>query len=102
MLEGIVQFNKSIKYIKWQKYRNGEYVDINIHLSKYKGTTTSLQNPVLQIHEFDADDDVFYRLAVVMVHATKFSEHRKIILLPINGELQRFLLCDIIIVYISF
>lgn len=89
VLEGIVQFNKSIKYLKWQKYHNGEYVDINIHSSKYKGTTTFLQNPALQIHEFDVDDDVFYRLAVVMVHTTKFSEHRRIILLPINGEFAK-------------
>lgn len=89
MLEGIVQFNKSIKYLKWQKYHNGEYVDINIHLSKYKGTTASLQYPVLQIHEFDVDDDVFYRLAVVMVRTTKYSEHRRIILLPMNGEFAK-------------
>lgn len=55
-----------------------------------KGSTTSLQNPALQIHEFDVDDDVFYRLAVVMVHTTKFSEHRRIILLlPINGEFSK-------------
>lgn len=89
MLEGIVKFNKSIKYLKWQKYHNGEYVDINLHLSKYKGTTTSLQNPALQIHEFDVDDDVFYRLAVVMDHTTKYSEHQRIKLLRINGEFAK-------------
>lgn len=88
MLEGIVKFNKSIKYLKWQKYHNGEYFDINIHSSKYKGTTTSLHNPVLQIHEFDVDDDVLYRLAVVMFDRTKYSDHQRIRILhkPIKGE----------------
>lgn len=88
VLEGIVQFNKSIKYLKWQKYHNGEYFDINIHSSKFKGTTTSLQSPVLQIHEFDVDDDVSYRLVVVMVDRTKYSDHQRIRLIhkPTEGE----------------
>lgn len=88
VLEGIVQFHKSIKYLKWQKYHNGEYFDINIHSSKFKGTTTSLQNPVLQIHEFDVDDDVPYRLVVVMVDRTKYSDHQRIRLIhkPTEGE----------------
>lgn len=85
-LEGTLQFHRNIKYIKWQKYHNREYVDINIHSSKYNGTTNSLHGPTLLINDFDASDEVLYRLKVEMTNTTKFSNPRGIRLFK-PGEL---------------
>lgn len=62
LLEGEVQFHHSLRSIKWQKSLRGNFVDINIHKSKYDGTQNDLKNPKLLIHDVDTDDEVDYRL----------------------------------------
>ena len=64
-LNGKVKFHPSIQLVKWQKYHNNEYIDINIHKPKYRGSTNDIANPVLEIHDFDTEDKVAYRLEVV-------------------------------------
>ena len=71
--KGNVRFSSSIKYLKWQKYQNGVYVDIIIHKSKYAGSSNGLQNPKLVIHDIDAEDEVDYRLKVQLRKSTIYS-----------------------------
>lgn len=85
-LHGSLQFRQNIKYLKWQKHHNREYADIDIHSSKYNGTTNSLHGPTLHINDFDAGDEVLYRLKAEMTNTTKYSNPREIRLLK-PGEL---------------
>lgn len=80
-LQGTLQFHQNIKYLKWQKHHNGQYVDIDIHSSKYNGTTNSLHGPTLNINDFDFNDEVLYRLKAEMTNTTKYSNPRGIRLL---------------------
>ena len=64
-LKGKVKFHPSIQLVKWQKYHNNRYIDINIHKPKYKGSTNDIANPILEIHDFDTEDEVTYRLEVI-------------------------------------
>lgn len=62
-----------MRYVKWQKYFNKTFVDINIHKTKYLGTTNVLQNPELVINDVDADDEVEYRLEVQLTNSKEYS-----------------------------
>ena len=64
-MNGKVKFHPSIQLVKWQKYHNNKYIDINIHKPKYRGSTNDIANPVLEIHDFNTEDEVAYRLEVV-------------------------------------
>lgn len=59
-----MQFHHSVKCLKWQNYFNGQFIDINIHKSKYRGTTTNLQNPKFVINDVDHEDEIDYRVEV--------------------------------------
>lgn len=72
-LKGTVQFCSSLKYLKWQKYQNGFFVDINIHKPKYAGSSNDLQNPKLKIHDMDKEDEVDYRLKVELKNSINYS-----------------------------
>lgn len=81
-LTGTVQFHQSVKFLKWQKYYNGQFVDINIHKPKYQGTTNNLQNPELVINDVDQDDEIVYRLQVQRTNSTEYSNVQKVQILP--------------------
>lgn len=57
-----------MKNLNWQKYHNGKFVTINIHNSKYEGTTTNTPNPNLVLNDIDLSDGGEYRIEV---HRTK-------------------------------
>lgn len=81
-LTGTVQFHHSVKCLKWQKYFKGQFIDINIHKSKYKGTTTNLQSPKLVINDVDQEDEIDYRLEVQRASSTEYSNVQKVQILP--------------------
>lgn len=86
LLEGEVQFHHSLRSIKWQKSLRGNFVDINIHKSKYDGTQNDLKNPKLLIHDVDTDDEVDYRLEVQRSKTTEFSNIHRLITKTLKGE----------------
>lgn len=77
-LTGNVEFHPSVKYLRWQKYHNGYFVDININKSKYQGSTKNLQNPKLVINDVDQDDEADYRLEVQLAKSTQYSNVRNV------------------------
>lgn len=77
-LTGNVEFHPSVKYLKWQKYHNGYFVDININKSKYQGSTKNLQNPRLVINDVDQDDEADYRLEVQLAKSSQHSNIRNV------------------------
>lgn len=94
-MTGTVQFHHSVNYVKWQKYHNGQFVDINIHKSKYQGTTNNLQSPKLVINDVDQDDEIDYRLEVQRTNSTEYSNVQKIQILPSPaiGMFVIFIIC---------
>lgn len=64
LVKGNVKFCRTVRYIKWKKYQNNEFLDINIHKTKYNGSSNDLKNPVLRILDFDVDDEFEYVLEV--------------------------------------
>lgn len=94
-MTGILQFHHSVKCIKWQKYHNGQFVDINIHKSKYQGSTNNLQNPKIVINDVDQDDEVDYRLEVQRTISTEYSNVQKVQILPspVKGMLLVYFSC---------
>lgn len=68
-----MEFHPSVKYLKWQKYHNGYFVDININKSKYQGSTKNLENSKLVINDVDQDDEADYRLEVHLAKSTQYS-----------------------------
>lgn len=84
-LRGIVQFHHSLKYIKWQKYHNMKFDDINIHLPKYEGTTNNLQNPMLVVNNIDLDDEAEYRIEVQRTESMEFSKVHRLFVLHEKG-----------------
>lgn len=72
-LKGMVRFHHSIRYVKWQKCLNENFVDIDVHKPKYLGTTNVLQKPELIINDVDAEDQVQYRLEVQMTKSKEYS-----------------------------
>lgn len=91
-----IPFNPSIRFLKWQKYmyQNGEYIDIDIHKTKYTGSLNTLQDPVLQIRDIDKGDETKYRLQVRTTNITSYSEECCLKVLPISGEFA-FMPCQI-------
>lgn len=89
LLEGEVQFHHTLRSIKWQKSLRGNFVDINIHKSKYDGTQNDLKNPKLLIHEVDTDDEVDYRLEVQRSKTTEYSNIQRLITKSFKGESSR-------------
>lgn len=85
-IKGTVHFNHSIKYIKWQKYHDGQFVDVDIHNLRYKGSTNALQNPELVINDVDTDDAVGYRLKVKMTESKAHSNEKYIKIIPDTGR----------------
>lgn len=85
-IKGTVHFNHSIKYIKWQKYHDGQFVDVDIHNLRYKGSTNALQNPELVINDVDTDDAVGYRLKVQMTESKAHSNEKYIKIIPDTGR----------------
>lgn len=63
-LKGKLNFHSSVKYLKWQKFYNGGYIDIDIHKPKYKGSSNALKDPNLVINNVDVEDEADYRLEV--------------------------------------
>lgn len=81
-LTGTVQFHHSVKCLKWQKCYNGQFVYINIHESKYRGTTENLQNPKLVINDINKEDEIDYRLEVQRTSSKEYSNVEKVQILP--------------------
>lgn len=77
-MTGNVEFHPSVKYLRWQKYHNGYFVDININKSKYQESTKNLQNPKLMINDVDQDDEADYRLEVQLAKSTQYSNVRNV------------------------
>ena len=75
-----------MKYLKWQKYQNGVFVDINIHKPKYTGSSNDLQNPKLEIHEIDEEDDVDYRLKLELTNCTIYSNVCSFKIIYLSGK----------------
>ena len=65
LLKGEVTFHPFLKCVKWQKYQNKEYKDININEEKYLGSANDLKRPILKINKAGPNDEVEYRLKVV-------------------------------------
>lgn len=92
-LKGILHFHHSIKYLKWQKYQNGKFVDINIHNLRYRGSTNALQNPELVINDVDTEDAVKYRIEVQTTESTEYSNEGYVKIIPGTGNfLSAFIL----------
>lgn len=87
-LDGNVEFRTSMKNLKWQKYQNGKFVDIDIHKSKYSGSTNDLQKPKLIIHDVDTEDEVDYRLQVQLEKTTETSNSCSFKVMCHSGKLN--------------
>lgn len=87
-LKGKVPFCSSIKYLKWQKYFNGKYIDININKKKYAGSTNEFPNPKLIIHDIYKDDETKYRLQVESTTLTAYSDDCCLKILPNTGQMS--------------
>lgn len=83
---GKVHFHKSIRHLKWQKYQNDGYIDINIHKEKYQGSKNDLENPTLKVHKVNAEDEVKYRLEIKTNSFTKYSNTITLKVTLVSGE----------------
>lgn len=90
-LTGNVDFHPSVKYLKWQKYHNGYFVDININKSKYQGSTKNMQNPRLVINDVDQDDEADYRLEVQLAKSSQHSNIRNVEILSSTALGENYL-----------
>ena len=84
---GKVKFHPSIKNLKWQKIWNGKFRGINIHKQKYKGSRNDYWNPILEIHDFDIEDQMGYRLKVDTDKFSSYSNVHKLKMLRSSGKL---------------
>lgn len=82
---GRVQFHQSIRHIKWQKYQYNEYIDIDIHNQKYKGSKNDLGNPKLEVHNAGGQDELQYRLEVKTKSFTCHSNEIALKVLCVRG-----------------
>lgn len=80
--KGNVDFHPQLKHVKWQKCHESQYIDINIHEHKYKGSTNDWENPRLEISHVDAVDGVEYRLEV---ETKVFTAHSNSITLKVKA-----------------
>lgn len=83
---GKVHFHKSMRHLKWQKYQNDGYIDINVHNEKYEGSKNDLENPKLKVHKVNAEDEVKYRLEIKTNSFTKYSNTITLKVTSISGE----------------
>lgn len=90
-LTGNVDFHPSVKYLKWQKYHNGYFVDININKSKYQGSSKNMQNPRLVINDVDQDDEADYRLEVQLAKSSQHSNIRNVEILSSTALGENYL-----------
>lgn len=86
-LKGRIPDGLTVKYIKWQKYHNGEFADIKINEPKYKGTTTTVENPELVLNDIDLSDGVEYRMRYMTDEKEEYSESLGIKIEPGDGKL---------------
>lgn len=91
---GMVQFHPKIKHIKWQKYQNDTYIDIDIRTRKYEGSTNDLRNPKLHIHNVNQHDEVKYTLEV---KRDCFTVHSNLISLRVVSHFSGKIYLDIYI-----
>lgn len=86
-MKGHLQNHRSVQNINWQKYHNGTFVTIDIHKSKYKGTTTNLPNPELVLNGIDLRDGGEYRIEVQRNGRVHYSNVHAIAILDRGGKL---------------
>lgn len=86
ILEGSTKFRPSVIYLKWQKWLDGEYVDINIHKSKYKGSKNSLINPKLVLNDTDLEDGGYYRIKFKWTSSVDYSSVHRLRIQPHKGK----------------
>lgn len=86
ILEGLTEFHPSVIYLKWQKWLDGEYVDINIHKSKYKGTENSVRNPKLVLNDIDLEDGGYYRIKFKWIYREDYSSVHRLRIQPHKGK----------------
>lgn len=91
-MKGHVQNYWSVKHVNWQKYNNGTFVTIDIRKSKYKGTTTNLQNPDLVLNGIDLRDGGEYRIEVQRTERVDYSNVFAITILDRGGKLLQIAL----------
>lgn len=89
-MKGFVQYRPSVKYIKWQKYHNGEFVDINIHKGKYKGTTNILPNPELVLNDIEKEDGVEFRIKIQRINTAEYSSSHNMKVVRARGETLKY------------
>ena len=72
---GKVHFHKSMRYLKWQKYKNDRYINIDhdVHKEKYKRSKNYFKNSNLKGHKVNAEDEVKHRLEVKTKSFTIYS-----------------------------
>lgn len=85
-LEGYVQNHHSVKNFNWQKYRNGKFYHIDVHKSKYTGTTTNLPNSKLVLNDIDGQDGGEYRIEVQRTEGVDYSNVYGLMILPRDGK----------------
>lgn len=86
ILEGLTEFHPSVIYLKWQKKLDGEYVDINIHKLKYKGTENSVRNPKLVLNDIDLEDGGYYRIKFNWISGEDYSSVHRLRIQPHKGK----------------
>lgn len=65
---------------------DGEFINVNIHKSKYKGTKNCLWNPTLVLNDFGLEDGGAYRIKVKSTSKDVNSNVHRIKILPQNGK----------------
>lgn len=61
-------------------------MDINIHNSRYRGSTNALQNPELVINDVDIEDAVKYRIEVQTTESKEYSNEEYVKISPGKGN----------------
>lgn len=85
--KGEVPFRPSLTCVKWQKYQNKEYKDINMNEDKYSGSANDLKRPILKINKACPNDEAEYRLKVVAGGISTYSTVYNLKVLRILGNL---------------
>lgn len=86
ILEGLTEFRPSVVHLKWQKYLDGEYVDIDIHKSKYQGTKNSIRSPKLVLNNLDLEDGGYYRIKFTCTSSVEYSSVHRLRIQPKEGK----------------
>lgn len=67
---------------------NGKLSGINIHKKKYKGSRNDYWNPILEIHDFDIEDEMGYKLKVDTGDFPTYSTEHKLKMLRSSGKIR--------------